>query len=296
MKNEEIQLSIVVAAWNGNASLARCLDSLEKQSDSTNREIIVVSNFVPELKAVDSSISVHLRPATYTVPELRRDGISAARGNVIAVIEDHCHADSEWCREIKKAHAAGETVAGGAVDNAATAKRLDWAVYFYDYGKYMPPNRAGAADALSGLNVSYRRAALEEISGVYKDGFFETFANEALKARGHRLWLAPSAVVFHNKSYELKPALAHCYHLARSFASRRAAAAGAGRRLLFIAGSLVLPAVLPTRVAVSIIKKGRNLKPFAASMPLLIVLLSVWSFGEFCGYTVGEGKSGQAWR
>jgi glycosyltransferase involved in cell wall biosynthesis len=296
LNSEQIQLSIVVASWNGTASLRRCLTSLEKQADKNTDEIIVVSNFSPDIAQNGSPVSFHVSPGTSTVPELRRTGIEAARGNVVALIEDHCTLDKNWSAEIKKAHASTAAVVGGSVENASVENILDWAVYFYDYGKYMLPNRAGQADSLSGMNVSYKRAALEEIREVYEDGFFETFANEELRSRGHDLLMMPSAVVYHNKSYKLRDVISHCYHLARSYAARRVAKATTGRRFVFILGSLVLPILLPARIVAAVATKRRNVVKLARAFPFLLVLLSVWSYGEFAGYIAGEGGSGQAWR
>jgi GT2 family glycosyltransferase len=159
----------------------------------------------------------------------------------------------------------------------------------------MLPNAAGTAGSLSGLNVAYKRKALGEIQHVFADGFFETFANEELAQRGHRLSMAPAAIVYHNKSYKLRPALSHCYHLARSFAARRALRMP-DRRVLLILGSLTLPILLPARIVLSVAKKKRTLGWLAASMPFLILLMSFWSYGEFRGYLAGEGASRGEWR
>lgn len=296
MKDEKIKLSIVVASWNGTASLQQCLESLEQHADKATEEIIVVSNFVPDLPTNGWTAAFHVRPGSFTVPELRRDGIAAARGDVVALIEDHCTVDENWIRELKRAHNSDGAVIGGAVENASGGKALDWAVYFYDYGKFMSPNARGVTESLSGLNTSYKRSVLNDIHDEYENGFFETFANEALKRRGYQLSMIPTAVVYHNKRYELRTALSHCYHLARSFAAQRVANASVGRRSVFIIGSLLLPVLLPGRVVLSVIRKRRNLGHLVRAIPFLILLMSAWSFGELCGYSIGEGDSRARWR
>ena len=139
-------------------------------------------------------------------------------------------------------------------------------------------------------------ASLDEIHADFQDGFFETFANETLRRHGHQLSMIPSAVVYHNKRYELRTALSHCYHLARSYAAQRVANASVGRRSVFIIGSLFLPILLPGRVVLSVIRKGRNLGHLVRAIPFLILLMSAWSFGELCGYSIGEGDSRARWR
>jgi GT2 family glycosyltransferase len=296
--NKQIQLSVVIAAWNGISLLRQCLESLEKQTDLKETEIIVVSNFPVELQAGEFSARVTILslPATATVPELRREGIELANGAIIALAEDQCFFDAVWCEKIKKAHQSSFAVIGGSVENASDERALDWAVYFYDYGKFMLPNKTGVVDALSGMNVSYKRAVLEEIRDIYKDGFFETFANEELKKRGHQLYLESSAIVYHHKNYVLKRAAEHCYHLARSFAAKRVAGSALLKRAIFTAVSLILPVLLPARIVSVTIKKGRNLKELAGALPSLMLLMTIWSYGEFCGYLLGAGKSAQQWR
>lgn len=296
--NELIKLSIVIAAWNGNSLLRKCLESLEEQTDSTETEIIVAGNFSIDFSESEFSLPVKFinLPEKSTVPELRREGIFASRGEIVALAEDQCFFDSRWCEEIKKAHESHFAVVGGSVENASIERALDWAVYFYDYGKYMLPNKAGVTDTLSGMNISYKRSVLKDIGEMSKDGFFVTFVNEELKIRGHQLYLEPAATIFHNKNYQTKRAAEHCYHLARSFAARRVADSAFSKRVLFTAASLALPILLPFRIVSATIKKGRYLRELVGATPILILLMTIWSYGEFCGYLLGAGKSASEWR
>ena len=297
--NEQIKLSIVIAAWNGAEMLRESLRSLENQIKTANAEVIAVSNFADGIDKITREFPFAkcvILPAETTVPELRARGIFESSGAIIALSEDICAFDSGWCREISKAHDSKYSIIGGAIENVESQNALDWAVYFYDYGKYMPPNPMQTADSLSGMNVSYKREILEQARENYADGFFETFINEELKRRGHQLYLTPSAIVFHRKNYELKKVASQFYHQARSFAARRALNFSVSKRLLFITASLLLPLLLSSRVISRTLGKGRRFKELIISLPYLIVLMGVWAFGEFCGYLIGEGKSGREWK
>lgn len=295
-ENREIALSVVVAAWNGAGSLGKCLESLKRQTDLHATEIIVAANFAVSAGTADGPVEFLKLNDAATVPDLRRAGIERARGRIVALVEDLCFFDRQWCAEIKKAHASDFSVIGGAVENASGEKALDWAVYFYDYGKYMSPNEAGAVEALSGVNVSYKREALSQVEETYRDGFYETFVNEELKKRGHRLAMSPAAIVYHHKEYAAKRAAEHCYYLARSFAARRVAGTGLLYRGRFVAASLLLPFLLPARIVATTVKKGRHYSQLMRSFPFLAFLMCVWSFGEFAGYLRGEGNSAAEWR
>jgi GT2 family glycosyltransferase len=160
----------------------------------------------------------------------------------------------------------------------------------------MLPCAAGAVPALSGMNVSYKSSALASIRRIFREEFFETFVNEHLKEQGYELYLQPAAIVYHQKKYQLGEAFKQCYHLARSFAARRVHNSSHARRASFMIGSLALPVLLPLRIFLTVMRKKRHLKEMLLSLPLLITLMGSWSFGEFCGYLLGEGASAEAWR
>ena len=293
-----IKLSIVIAAWNGRDYLQHCLKSLEKQADVAGVEVIVVSNFGLEdtENAQTASFVNYILADQATVPELRTRGIQQARGEIIALLEDHCEVDPEWTREICKAHALPFQIVGGAVENISPNLALNWAVYFYDYGNYMLPSKAGAAETLSGMNVSYKREMLAAAKEVYADGFFETFVNEKLKQHGHKLYFAPSAIVYHRKDYNFKTVTTQFYHQARSFAAQRKVNLSFPRRILFVLAACLLPILLPVRTVARTLKKNRHLGKLMAAVPCLVILLTVWAAGEFCGYLFGAGESADYWR
>lgn len=291
------QLSIVIAAWNDPASLAACLSSLEPQIDASI-EVIAVCNYdCPRpMKRRFAFAQFRCEPDAAIVPELRRQGVLLSRGRIIGILEDHCTVDGRWCAEIIKAHELPYSIVGGSVENRPDQKALDWAVYFYDYGKYMLPDTARVVTSLSGANVSYKREILEKVKAHFKDGFYEEIVHGELQRRGHSLYLAPSAIVHHNKAYSLSLALAEAFHHARTYGAKRISGAFPSKRLMYVVGSMALPIVLPVRTVVRVLRKGRHRKALGQSLPYLILLLAWWSCGEFSGYVLGEGKSAENWR
>ncbi len=294
------KLSIIIAAWNDLPSLRRCLASLEGQIDAEDTEVIVASNYddlARESVSRQFPFVKYVRlPAEATVPQLRAQGIRCSSGEIVALLEDHCTVDARWCAEIRQAHELPYSIIGGAVENSAHQRPLDWAVYFYDYGPYMLPEQPRVATALSGANSSYKRSALEEVAEHYRHGFYENFVHDELQRRGHDLYLMPSAIVYHQKNYSTKDALAQAYYHARAFAAKRILNDPLSKRALLIMASLALPVLLPARIVLRIFRKGRHQAELAKSLPYLLLLLSGWSCGEFCGYLCGEGDSAGKWR
>ncbi|MCZ6765656.1 MAG: glycosyltransferase [bacterium] len=299
-EGSKAKLSVVVAASHDTSSLERCLLSLQEQRNSASLEVIVATNFddgAAEMIRSRFPRFVHLDlPADTTVPELRSHGIAHASGEVVAITEDNCIADQEWCSEIGKAHELSYSIIGGSVDNAASSRHIDWAVYFYEYGKYMPPNRAGVVSALPGNNVSYKRSVLDGMQESFQGGFYETFVHQRLAKTGQKLYMAPSAIVRHCRSYSFNEAVAQCYHHGRSFAAMRAAGATALRRAALVLGSPLLPVLLPSRIAAGVVKKRRHVGQLLLCLPQLVVLMTSWSWGEFLGYLRGAGDSARRWK
>jgi hypothetical protein len=294
-----LRLSVVVAAWNGREAVERCLRSLGWDAQAADTEVIVVTNFEAGTREMIRAQFPRVRhlsmPSGTTVPQLRTRGIRHARGEIVALSEDHCTFQANWCSAVKKVHELPHAAIGGAVENASGSRALDWAVYFYDYGKFMLPLEAGVAPALSGNNVSYKRAVLEEAKTSFRNGFFEPFTHAELARRGHTLFLSPVLVVYNQKHHRTTDAIAQAYHLAREYAGKRVNHANPATRALFVAGSLILPFLLPVRIVFRTLRKHRLIGKLLGSLPFLLLLTSSWSFGEFCGYLAGAGNSVKKW-
>lgn len=293
----EIALSIVVAASDDWRAVERCLQSLQGQAQAASAEIIVAANF--EVEAARQNVFPDVRFLTFTrtttVPQLRARGIQQTCGEVVALLEDNVVADGNWCRALREAHRSSHDVIGGAVENTG-GSALDWAVYFYDYGKYMLPASGLTMDALAGNNVSYKRRVLPEIGALSDQAFYEAFAHRELIRRGHLLHFAPGAVVYHRKHYEWRPMMAQGYHHGRAFAAMRIEGSARATRLFFAVGSLLLPLLLPARVARGVWNKKRHRRQLVRAFPCLQLLMAAWSWGEMCGYWRGAGNSAGQWR
>jgi len=291
------KISVVIAAWNGAGAVRACLASLARQAVDCDAEVIVAANFpAAPLEFEYLWVRVLALAEEATVPMLRAAGVAAARGEIVALAEDHVRFDSAWCREILAAHELPHGVIGGSIDNAAGGSAVDWAMYLRDYAAFMPPNEPGTVAALSAANVSYKRAALGTVAALLADGFHETAVHEALAERGEALYLAPAALVIHDRRYPLGEALARCYHSARSYAARRVRGGPTWRRLAYAVGALVLPVLLPARTIAVTRRKRRHASELWRAFPALLAVQLAWSVGEVFGYAAGEGESGARWR
>ena len=289
------KLSVVIASINGAGSLADCIASFMQQPLSDQIEIVVAESSADEAAArvcAPYANVQHLRfAARKSIPELRAIGLLAARGDVLAMTEDHCLADAHWIANVLHAHTLGHLVIGGAVENAATERTVDWAVYFCEYGRYMSPIAAGPTDDLPGPNVSYKRAALDHFRDLLEPATWEPFWHWRLLSRGVQLINDPQVIVFHRKHFSVRGFLSERYHYARSFAGRRVDGASLGKRTLFACGAPLLPPLLLWRIITRVARKGRHRRELLLALPYIMLFTLSWSLGELIGYVAGAGDS-----
>src|SRR5437764_4560491 len=166
-------LSVVIASVNGYPWLAECLLSLERQTARARLEVIVVDRLgdgpAEQVAADFPGVRVVRAACDRSVPRLRGQGLRLARGEVVAITEDHVVAPPGWAAAILDAHARYPSAAaiGGPVDNQRTQSALDWASFLCEYSEFLPPVAAGVSAAIPGMNTSYKRRAIEACGDLF---------------------------------------------------------------------------------------------------------------------------------
>lgn len=299
------QLSLVIALVSDTTRaradvhhLLGCLAAIAQQVAPPPMEIIVpvhdrvdgletVRARFPHVVLVQASDATPARPGSREHHDvLRARGLAAARGQIVALIEDCGRPRPDFCANVMSAHGGNAAAIGGAIDNGVD-RRLNWAVYFCDFGRYQPPLEAGASDWASDANVSYKRAILESVRSVWEQSFREPAVNGELGARGHRLELGPAVIVDqHRDDLRFGPALRERFVWGRSYAQIRNRTLSGPKRLLYGGLSPILPLILFARMARTAWIRRRRFGKFTGAAPLILLLLASWSLGEGLGYFV----------
>ena len=117
-------LSVVVASPRDPETLAACLGALEKQCGQYQAEIVVSRS----IRCAGIDRLVERYPTAHwivgdphaDVTQLRRQGLAAAKGDIVALLEDDCVVAPDWLAQL--------------LPGAAMARRheraMDWAAYF----------------------------------------------------------------------------------------------------------------------------------------------------------------------
>jgi glycosyltransferase involved in cell wall biosynthesis len=180
-------LSVIVPVYNRPEMLARCLESLSRQSLAPNRfEVIVVDDgstrpigVPPALSP--GSIPVRLVRQANTGPAgARNTGLAEAAGDFVAFIDDDCEADPRWLEILATTLDANPGAAvGGTVVNAldrnpfAEASQLLVSAVCEYYNRESQPTRFFTTN-----NLAFPREAL-----LAAGGFAEEYVRAAAEDR-----------------------------------------------------------------------------------------------------------------
>jgi hypothetical protein len=275
-----------------------CLAAVLPQVQRFGGELIVADGSDPGLPVGGDEPHVLRRlPLVGASPyQLRAAGMAAARGEIVAVTEDHCQVRPDWCERVIEAHRRWPQAAviAGAVENGATARLIDWATFFVSNGAWLLPIPTGVRESVSGqANVSYKRRALpERYPGV---GVVEEDLQRELRARGEMLVADDGMVVDHVQSLGVRGTLAINFHNGRCQAGFARACLTAAERRRRIAAMALAPVRIGAgtgRIVLRIaIRKGRHRREALLAAPLVALILTAHVAGEAMGLLRGPGDS-----
>ncbi|MGH7232141.1 MAG: glycosyltransferase family 2 protein [Nitrospiraceae bacterium] len=292
-----IPLSIVIATTKPWPEVRGCLDSLHSQARFAGAEIIVADGHGRGL-AEDGDASypdvVWLKKPHASVFVLRGLAMARARGALVAVTEDHCRVAPDWCERIIKAHAQHPEAAaiGGAVENGATERLIDWANFLLVFAPFVLPIESGPSERIClQANISYKRHVLPQ--DMPELGMMEMLFNQRLHAQGDTLIADDRLLVYHVQSWGFFGTFAAHFHNGRSIAGFRLPTMGWPERVLRLGGCPLLPPVLLWRTLRPIWKKRRLYIRTLACLHLLACVVCCHAAGEFIGYLAGPGESPQ---
>lgn len=287
---EHPQVSVVVASFSGEAALTQCLQSLVAQLAGV--EVIVATNAAADVVsqlAARFPAAVFVRgPAEASVFQLRSLGLVQARGRLIALTEDHCTVAPDWIETLRAAHEGGHAIVGGPVDNGLCRRIYDWALFFCEYGTYMPPFPGGSTRVLSGVNVAYAREVLLGCRSTWQEAFYENEVHDVLRAAGYQLHLAEKACVRNHLRMSLWGAMVHLFGGGRRFGGYRKSQSRPVLRGLWVVLAPAVPFIHLSRISRRVVtRRAERVGTLVRSLPYLLCLLAAWTAGEALGYLTG---------
>jgi hypothetical protein len=289
-------ISVVVASKVGEPFIGMCLDSLRDEVELLGAEVVVVAHgkagYAAGLRARYPWIRVVESGDVSQVPAMRRIGVEAASGELIAVIEEHCSAHADWLSTAVAALDGNDYAAvGGPVVDYDYARIRDWVVYFLEYNGSMPPAPDAETADLNDANIVYRREILTRHIALLDDGYWPMHLHPALVAEGVRMRSVPGMLVHHRGPFDFGYYLGQRFLFSRAFAGVRARSQPLWRRLAYLLAAPLIPALLLGRMTLRVWQKRCRIGKFVQCIPLLIPALLVMVVGEWLGILLGPGDA-----
>lgn len=299
-------LSVVVTIVEGGAALTRLLGGLRAQEGGPTLEVLLPHDAsvgpltalraaFPEVRFLDLGAVPTAHPVSTAAGQhelydrRRAAGLAAASGELVAIVEDRGVPRREWAATVARLHATIPFgVIGGAIEPVPSSL-LNWAFWVCDFSRYGLPFDSGPARWVSDVNVSYKRAALEQTRHLWQDRYQEPVVHWALVEAGDTLYLSAELVVDHQlHPLRLLPLLPQRFDWGRLFGSIRARHLGVISRLALVLMGPVIPLVVLARHGRAQARRDDTLR-FIAAVPILLVLLAAWTAGELWGIITGRG-------
>ncbi len=280
--------SVVVGSVESARSISRCLASIFAGAPRESIEVILVDASADDTASIARrefpAARVIAMPVDTLTPVLWAAGISAARGQYVALTTGHCVVAPGWTRSLGNALDSGAAGAGGPIALADDASLLDAAIYFLRYSAFMPPRRPPAPPIrdIAGDNAMYRRDVLDRHAPSFAGGFWEKEFHEALFHDGEHLSFVTAAAARFGRSFPLRVISRHRFEHGRRFGAWRATKGGESV-IRVCAAAPVVPIVMLARIANRVYRDGAPKARFVLSTPAILWLAACWATGEAAG-------------
>jgi GT2 family glycosyltransferase len=198
------KISVVVCSYNGSRTIGETLTRL-KGLNYPDYEIIVVDDGSSD--KVSEIASIHevclIRQENLGLSAARNSGLAAARGEIVAYIDDDAYPDADWLSYLAAAfQAAPYAGVGGPNLSPADDGRIAACVANAPGGPVHVLLTDSIAEHIPGCNMAFRRDCLEAVGGF--DPRFRVAGDDVdlcwrLQDRGWKLGFSPAALVWHHR-------------------------------------------------------------------------------------------------
>jgi hypothetical protein len=176
--------------------------------------------------------------------------------------------------------------------NANPVGALSWAIFLLDYGQWLhtlPPRETATSPT---HNVAYKRQVLLDLGdGLERALTHGDQLTVLFRRERHRSYFEPAARIDHLNVARLGPWVRERFFSGILVAGRRAQRWSALRRLVYLCGSPLIPAVLLSRLRPALAMSLRRHGLPRGTIPAVIAGTIISTLGEVVGYAWGVGTS-----
>jgi hypothetical protein len=288
------KLAVVVATTEPWPTVRECLDKMCLQARAVGAEIILAdgggSAVTEEYLRRNENVR-WLKLPGMSVFGLRAQAFAATEADIIAMTEDHCLVNPDWCERILEAHNQhpDALAIGGAVVNGSPRLRIDRASFFLTFAPFLPPLASTRITRSPPPgNVSYKRSAIPD--EVLKPGWIELVINPRLAAAG-AVVMENKIRVSHVQSHGFWGTCAAHFHNGRSSSGLIVQSIGPAKRRENLARCMTAPIDILRETLRTLSQKEVDRSQILESIPLVTLLAVCHTVGMFTGLIRGPGNS-----
>ena len=293
----DIKMSLVVVSPGNYSTIRMTVSFLAEQTMCGLLELVIVAPSRDELGLLVSEVagfhSVQIIEVGAVVFRGRASaaGVRAARGPIVAMVENHAFPQRGWAEALVEAHDGPWVGVCPQIEIFNPKTVCSRAERIIDYGTWVGHDTSREIARLPWHNASYKRDALMQY-----DGELESLLEpeEALQRRlrdgGCRFYLEARARLMHVSDSIPRSALKGSFYRGRDFAAERSRDWSLVRKGTYVLCSQVFPVrrLLLLRQNYRRFSKKHRVLPL---VPAVLGLLVVTAVGECAGYLFGEGDA-----
>lgn len=217
--------------------------------------------------------------------------VPQARGPYILYAEEHGFMPPDIIETMLGVAAKHDYAAYGWGMIPANPGTIAWAHIYGQFAEAVAPFKSREIRRLGGHHAMYRTSVLLEYDGQLHDLMgTEALLQELLEQRGMPLYIVGETASHHIQVSDFWELMHHEYLSQKTFAAGRVHNMnwGWGKRLVYIAGSPLIPFVRMARALPYIRRSGRLGQMFPLGLLVMICAFVAGTLGEVTGYLLGD--------
>jgi len=284
----------VILATDSYETVRTVIERLRRQTLRQDIELVVVA---PSVAAADAALAyredfadVKIVESPFTeISGSRALGIRSATAPLVYIAETHSYARPNLAEVLIAALTDPWAAVTPAIGNANPKGALSWAALLSDYGQWAEGLPAGEIPSPPPHNAVFRRDILLELGDRLEPALgLSDELPRWMHARGYRTYFEPAAQIDHVNVTRPKDWVCERFVSGWVIASHRIKNWSLARRLLYVCGSIFIPAVLLWRVLPGVRQNMRHRHLPIATVPAMIAAATLKATGELCGYIGGR--------
>lgn len=292
------EMSVVIVTPDDYETIRKVIRCLRAQTVKDRLQLIIVAPSAEALVADHSELKDFFQFRVIGIGKIdsmasaTAAGLRRADAPLVAFLEEHSFPNPEWAEALIKAHAGPWAAVGPVMRNANPERLTSWVDFLIHYGRWLDPAPAGPIDHLPGHNSSYKRSILLDYGPTLEDMIdAESILHWDLGTKGYQLYLEPAAKVSHLNFERFSSWTSAQFYSGRLFATTRAKRWSLLRRLIYVGGTPLIPAVCLWRTLQRLRRSQRKHHLFPRILPALVLGLIISAAGEMTGLLLGAGSA-----